>query len=142
MKRHSSLVPLSREHHDTLILAQTIKKGAPDYRGMPTTLEGKKEAIVNHFNTHLKSHFKREEENLFSKISGKHADVDELVSQLTIEHRQIELLVNHIANNESLEENLDQLGALLENHIRKEERQLFELIPQRFDEALLSTIKI
>jgi len=140
MKRHPSLIPLSREHHDTLILAQVIKKDAPEYLSMPTTLEGKKDSAVSHFNHHLKSHFKKEEEQLFQKIKGKHADVDELITQLTNEHRQIESLVNSIDKNESLEENLNQLGILLENHIRKEERQLFELIPKKFEDSFLDEI--
>ena len=41
MKRHESLAPLSREHHEGLILAQLLKKGAPAYRGLPTDLAGK-----------------------------------------------------------------------------------------------------
>jgi hypothetical protein len=35
MKRHLSLQPLSREHHEALLLAQLLKKNAPAYKGLP-----------------------------------------------------------------------------------------------------------
>ena len=41
MKRHSSLVPYSQDHHKILVLAQVLKKDVPDYKGMPTDLKGK-----------------------------------------------------------------------------------------------------
>jgi hemerythrin len=140
MKRHPVLVPLSRQHHDTLILAQLIKKGAPDYRGMPTTLEGKKEAVVNHFHSHLVNHFKQEEE-LFAKLKNRFSEIDKLIAQLIPEHRRIESLIGQISNQSSPEEKLNELGLLLESHIRKEERQLFELIPQRFNGAFLGSLQ-
>lgn len=140
MKRHTVLVPLSREHHETLILAQVIKKGAPQYRGMPVDLEGKMEAVENHFRTHLTHHF-RKEEKLFAKMQGRFPEVDQLISQLTAEHRRIEAIIDEISNRVSPEKNLHELGELIEAHIRKEERQLFELIPQRFDEAFLGSLQ-
>jgi hemerythrin-like domain-containing protein len=139
MKRHPSLVPLSREHHETLILAQVIKKGAPQYRGMPVDLEHKMEAVVNHLRLHLIHHFKKEEQ-MFAKMQGRFPEVDQLISQLTEEHRRIEMLIGELGNPVSLEEKLHELGELLEAHIRKEERQLFELIPQRFDGAFLGSL--
>ena len=140
MKRHPSLIPLSRDHHDTLIIAQSIKNGAPVYKGLPITLEGKKEMVVNHFNSHLKAHFSKEE-ILFDKISGNFPEIDELIIQLKQEHGEIETLVNQIENNDTMEANLNKLGLLLESHIRKEERQLFEMIPQKFEESFLAEIK-
>lgn len=139
MKRHAALVPLSRQHHDTLILSQVIKKGAPDYRGMPTTIEGKKEAVVNHFHSHLINHFKIEEE-LFAKLKNRFPGIDELIAQLIQEHRRIESLIGEISNHASPEEKLNELGLLLESHIRKEERQLFELIPQKFEDSFLDSL--
>ena len=139
MKRHAALVPLSRQHHDTLILAQVIKKGAPDYRGMPTTIEGKKEAVVNHFHSHLINRFKIEEE-LFAKLKNRFPGIDELIAQLIQEHRRIESLIGEISNHASPDEKLNELGLLFESHIRKEEWQLFELIPQKFEDSFLDSL--
>jgi hypothetical protein len=36
MKRHEALIPLSRDHHGTLILARLLRSDAPPYKGLPT----------------------------------------------------------------------------------------------------------
>lgn len=140
MKRHTVLVPLSREHYRTLLLAQAIKKGAPAYRGMPVDLEGKREAFLNHFAQNLIAHF-RKEEALFAKLERRFTDVDELIRELVAEHRLIESLADKLNRFISIEENLNELGHLLESHIRKEERQLFEILPKRFDDAFLLALE-
>jgi iron-sulfur cluster repair protein YtfE (RIC family) len=139
MKRHPSLIPLSRQHHETLILAQLIKKGAPVYRGLPETIEGKREAMLIHFENHLKQHFAAEEK-MFLQVMGIDASIDELIIQLREEHRNIEQLIDQLKSEDSLSEKLHQLGLLLEAHIRKEERQLFELMPAKIEESLLASL--
>lgn len=142
MKRHASLIPLSREHHETLIIAQLIRKGAPPYRGMPTTIEGKWDLLLRHFHTHLVPHFKKEEEVLFVHVSGFSDSIDRLIAELIHEHRQLEILAQRIEKEEAVEENLDVMGALLAAHIRKEERELFEMLQQQLDESVLAIIRL
>ena len=61
MKRHKSLIPLSQDHHNGLMLAQLLKEGAPEYRGLPKDTDGK----VNYLNRNLKQelgpHFENED---------------------------------------------------------------------------------
>ena len=125
MKRHPSLYTLSHDHHQGLILAQQLKKGAPQYKGMPSTLDGKQEYTISFYKADLKKHFKDEEDILFPAVKSKNAVVDKLIAEVISEHRKMEALIRDLEKNDQLENVLNELGHLLEKHIRKEERELF-----------------
>ncbi len=125
MKRHPALHTLSHDHHQGLILAQQLKKGAPQYKGMPSTLEGKKEYTLSFYKTELAKHFEDEEKILFPFVKSKNEDVDNLIVEIISEHRKMESLIKDLEKTDQLENVLDELGWLLEKHIRKEERELF-----------------
>jgi iron-sulfur cluster repair protein YtfE (RIC family) len=139
MKRHESLAPLSREHHGALLLAQLLKKNAPDYKGMPTSVPGKVEYALRFFNDSLKGHFDKEE-LLFQKIQHCHDGIQKLVSEIVDEHRQLTALFESLEKSADPGKSLDELGNLLDLHIRKEERVLFPLIQQHCPEALLNEV--
>ena len=125
MKRHQALYTLSHDHHQGLILAQQLKKNAPQYKGMPSTLAGKKEYTQTFYKSELVKHFEDEEQILFPMVNGKSDNVDNIIADVILEHRKMELLVRQLAKTDKLEDLLDELGILLEKHIRKEERELF-----------------
>lgn len=141
MKRHQGLVPLSQEHKQGLLLAQVMKKDAPPYRGMPTDVTGKKDLLKNSFNDNLKPHFKKEEEVLFPEIKGIDDKVDQLVEELIEDHQKIANLTDEILTMEHPKDKMDELGHLLEKHIRKEERELFERLQEILEEEQLSSFK-
>ena len=132
---------LSREHHDGLIAAQLIKKGAPDYKGMPTDFKGKSEYIVQFYYSHLVPHFQNEEDKLFPLVKDIDENIDSLIIEIIQEHNLIKNYIKTVEGNNHTEETLDQLGKLLDNHIRKEERVLFELIQNKCNETELAKIK-
>jgi iron-sulfur cluster repair protein YtfE (RIC family) len=140
MKRHPALYTLSHDHHQGLILAQQLKKGAPQYKGMPSTLEAKKEYTLAFYKSELIKHFKEEEEILFTAVIKKDDKVDNLITEIISEHRKMESLVNNLEQTLHLEGVLDELGKLLERHIRKEERKLFPMIQELFSEEELANI--
>ena len=125
MKRNPALYTLSHDHHQGLILAQQLKKGAPQYKGMPSTLEDKKEYTLSFYKTELVKHFQDEEIILFHAVKNKNAELDKLIDEIISEHRKMESLVKDLEKTKHLEDVLDELGKLLEKHIRKEERELF-----------------
>lgn len=137
MKRHKSLIPLSRQHHDALLLAQLIKKDAPAYKGLPTDIKGKREYTLVTFRDHLVPHFEAEELILIPFVLGKHEKIDRLCEQIISEHQEISVLVELIRTEKNLETNLDKLGNLISLHVRKEERELFEIIQEVFTEEKL-----
>ena len=140
MKRHPALYTLSHDHHQGLILAQQLKKGAPQYKGMPSTIEGKKEFAISFYNTELVRHFEDEEKILFPSSSGRTEEIDRLISEIISEHRRMARLISALENTDNLESTMDELGWLLEQHIRKEERELFTEIEKKLSESELNSI--
>ena len=136
MKRHPSLIALSHDHHHGLMLAQLIKKGAPEYKGLPTDIIGKVKYAKEAWEKELKLHFKNEEEILFPFVKNKDVDLDKLIEGILKEHKQIKSLVKNLDTSENKEEVLNDLGTLLEKHIRKEERQVFKMIQLLFEDEL------
>lgn len=134
MKRHQALQLISHDHHQGLILAQQLKKGAPEYKGMPSTLEGKKEYALSFYSSELVKHFEDEETILFPLVIKKSEEVDRLIAEVISEHRRIESLINDLKKKNDPADLLDELGRLLENHIRKEERILFPKIEEILSE--------
>ena len=128
MKRHKSLYPLSHDHHHGLIIAQLIKKNAPKYKNLPDTIDGKVEHTIYFYNNELVKHFRNEEEILFPPAKGKDESLDKLIKEIILEHKKIKSLVESLKTTNNYEEMLDELGNLLESHIRKEERKLFPKI--------------
>ncbi|HEY6625647.1 MAG TPA: hemerythrin domain-containing protein, partial [Ignavibacteriaceae bacterium] len=140
MKRHQALYTLSHDHHQGLILAQQLKKNAPQYKGMPSTLEGKKEYTQIFYKSELVKHFEDEEQILFPLVNGKSEEMDKMISEVISEHRKMESLVRQLEKTDNLEDVLDELGILLEKHIRKEERELFVEIEKVLTNEELKTI--
>ena len=140
MKRHPALYQLSHDHHQGLILAQQLKKGTPQYKGMPSTLEGKKEYAISFYRTELVKHFEDEEKILFPSVIKRDDEVDKLIEEVISEHRKMESLVKDLMRKSDVTDLLDELGRLLEKHIRKEERKLFPKIEEILSEGELKTI--
>ena len=134
MKRHKALQSLSQEHHHGLLLAQLIKKGSPEYKGLPSTNADKKLYTINFFVQNLIPHFKKEEEILFPLSIKKNPNIEKLVKELVEQHREIYVLIDKLKLSLEPENELDELGKLLETHIRKEERELFQMIQEVLSE--------
>ena len=134
MKRHKSLQSLSHEHHQGLMLAQLIKSGSPEYKGLPNTVEGKVQHTIKFFEENLVPHFNKEEKILFTISKNKNAEIDRLINELIFQHKAIYLLINKLRKSSEPKIELNELGMLLESHIRKEERELFQGIQNVFSE--------
>jgi len=140
MKRHSSLAPLSREHHQALILAQLLKKGSPVYKGLPTGIKEKAVYAFNFYQHDLVQHFK-DEEILIGKIQGINPELDKMACEIIEDHRDLRQLFDQLNSSNDIATHLDRLGQSLEQHIRKEERIFFPMIQQYCDEQILNEIK-
>ncbi len=141
IKRHKALHILSHDHHHGLILAQLIKKGSPQYKNLPDTTEGKKDYSIRFYNDELIKHFEDEEKILFPAVKGKHDEIDNLCEEIITEHKKIKQLINRLESDEDIENILDELGSILESHIRKEERILFGKIQEILTEDELSALE-
>ena len=138
MKRHIALIPLSREHHSALILAQLLKKDAPVYKGLPQTAKEKAIYATAFFEKELKAHFEKEEA-VFGLVKMVHPGIEKMINELVVEHRDLSAMFHSLTDtvSQDLIAKMNSLGELLKNHIRKEERFLFPLIQQHCPAALL-----
>lgn len=117
IKRAEYLKKLSREHHHGLLLAWKIKTGFS------------KNIVVNRikqytdwfYAAHLKPHFQEEEMQVFPILGNDNI----LIQKAIQEHQQLAQLFNETDN---VERALKQITIDLVNHIRFEERILFNQI--------------
>ncbi|MFZ7145709.1 MAG: hemerythrin domain-containing protein [Bacteroidota bacterium] len=130
IKRHTSLQPLSRDHHDGLLLKWKINKGIS--KGVDVIRIQK--YVDWFFKEHLIPHFRIEEDHLFT--IDKESDA---VKQALLEHKELIRLFNIETKDEDL---LVKIGNLLEDHIRFEERVLFNELQTKATEAELKEIEV
>jgi iron-sulfur cluster repair protein YtfE (RIC family) len=141
LKRDKALHILSHDHHHGLLLAQLIKRGSPKYKNMPDTTEGKKDYLIRFYKDELIKHFEDEEKILFPMVRGKKDEIDNLFEEIITEHKKIKQLINQLETDEDVENTLDELGHILESHIRKEERILFGKIQEVLTEDELTALE-
>lgn len=127
--RHSSLIPLSHDHHHGLALALRCRKQSLG-QIKPMGAEGLRERsgeVVRFFVGELKTHFRAEEEVLFPLLTSVVPESVPIVERLLKEHERIAAMVHQLEGNQRLSQILFDFGDLLEQHIRCEERELFPL---------------
>lgn len=133
-KRHSALIPLSHDHHHGLALALRCRKHAlgqlnPGDQGSLEDCAGEVRRFFEHA---LTPHFEAEEKVLFTLLSG-YTQCRPVVEKLENEHREFRERLSPDKEPGELRKFLFDVGDLLEQHIRREERVLFpmfeELIP-------------
>ena len=116
IKRSEQLAPLSREHHEGLLLSWKVRQGLK--KGIDAKRIG---AYVQWFReAHLRQHFALEEQVLASRLPQENA----LVMRMFDEHQEIEALLQ-INENIADPGLLEQIAQALDDHIRFEERELF-----------------
>ena len=146
MKRHSSLIPLSWEHHDALVLAQGLMLGwskAPR-SNWPTDRRLQVDRVNEFFQERFFVHFDVEEMYLFTKVTARMPDQTALIDELRSDHELLRRLVSELSGGslDELDVKLPALGRLMTAHIRKEERVLFQAVQSGLAPAELELIGI
>lgn len=114
IKRHKSLQPISREHHQGLLLSWKIKQGISKQIDL-----NRIKAYTDYFyESHLKEHFEVEEEYIFP-VLGKN---NPLIKKAMAQHRRLTRLFN---SDTDLLKTLCHIEEELARHIRLEEREIF-----------------
>ena len=130
MKRHESLVPLSRDHHFGLIMAQRLILGrATNPRAdWPTDRAQQATRLVEFFKSDLRAHFDIEETHVFPAADRSMADGDRQVEALIADHDAMRAMIRSLEADPAsgLDERLSAFGHLLKAHIHREEQHLFE----------------
>ena len=141
MERDARLIHLSREHHHALVLSLRIERELPG--ASVTEMQALYADLVRFWNQGLQPHFSCEDECMLARLA-KHADPGlQLAGTLQRDHREIEGLVDAMASARTADERRDALARFavrLREHIRWEERQLFEWMQTRLTEEELDAI--
>ena len=144
MKRHPGLIPLSRDHHQALVLARRLILGRSTNprAGWPPDRRQQVERVIQFHTTVLRPHFEAEEAHLFPVVVELLPGAAELVGQLLDEHDAMRTRIRDLTRDPTtdLAVRLPSLGRLLEAHIRREERVLFETMQREMDQAELAAI--
>lgn len=138
-KRHTSLVPLARDHYEALLLAVRLQQGKQALLKLWShDPEFQARYIVTFFDQHLVRHFRAEEEALFPIASTHILQARDTVRKLIEDHKIIGQSVGRFRTGTtgSLEQELVAFGKLLKEHVRLEDRGLFPLIEQAPEQVL------
>lgn len=120
MRRSEELSPLSREHHQALALALRLRRCGDDdvaaLRGEAATF----------WRTEAAAHFRAEEELVLPAAAPHVPPRDPDVVRVLTEHVELRRRFQHVDGASA--EDLRELGTLLHDHVRHEERVLFPRI--------------
>jgi len=122
MKRAEALQPLSRDHLKSLLAAKRLREAT----GAAQAARG----FLEFWQTEGRHHFRVEEEVLLPGWA-LHSAVDRVaVGRMLEEHLAIRRGALRAAAGEASLEELQELGRLLDDHVRFEERELFPIIEE------------
>jgi iron-sulfur cluster repair protein YtfE (RIC family) len=98
--------------------------------------------VVEFFKATLQSHFDAEEAYVFPVVLERMQDQAALIAELQQDHKRLRSLIEGLERTPSsdLDTRLPALGRLVEVHIRKEERVLFQAIQSNLSPAELDKI--
>lgn len=138
MKRHPALQPLSDDHHGALVLARRLRRSGleaartdvervdPDSLARETRLR---------FAEELEPHFRVEEAHLLPLLARR-GEAD-LAARADADHARLRELVAGPWTQDTARE----VGTLLEQHVRFEERVMFPALERMLDEAELARVR-
>src|SRR5688500_15211706 len=125
MKRSAALAPLSRDHHRALEIALRMR------RADEATLADVTSRFRSFWSRHGEGHFDIEEQVLVPALPADDAEWREGCRRMLAEHAEMRRHARALCGPAPSVEGLRQLGQLLHDHIRFEERELFALLERR-----------
>lgn len=130
MKRSQELSSLSREHHQALGAALKLRRATLD------DAEAALAAFASFWREHGAGHFETEERVLLGFLTAAEAD------RLLTEHDAIRARVDELAGPSGARrlETTRELGEILHDHVRFEERVLFPALERRLTPAQLDAL--
>lgn len=143
MKRTPELSELSRDHHHGLVHAHRLQKAAAGEEEHPV---GKTAvAFLDFWQRDTSTHFRKEEEVLLPVMVRYGEDISrEPLIEMLLQHARIRGLVmrlgDEVANGDPSPETLREIGSLLEEHIRLEERVVFPLVEESLPAEALAEV--
>ena len=137
MKRLEQLHKLSKEHHQSLVMAKHISEIAKseDHKELLEAIE----KVKHYYDDELEEHFQHEERTIFAPIFKEYREHIGIATSLLKEHGYIRMLIPKMTL-ETAQKDLAEFGSMLKTHTRVEERELFPLIEKLFSDEQLNAI--
>jgi len=126
MLRDKSLIPLSRQHQHALALCVRMKRASPIAESDLGTWQAEME---QDFKAEIRVHFAAEEQFVFS-AAREFSELSPLVEELLSDHAWLRERFAGAEARELSGGELAEFARRLSEHIRKEERQLFERLQE------------
>ena len=136
MKRKEQLAPLSREHHQSLVLAK--KCIAISQCNDMALISAQCKLIVQKFDEIWESHFTIEEQILFNLASSYSNQLQRLCDDLAEQHQFLREMRQQMQQGNY--NSLETFGIILKAHTRTEERELFPQIERLFNQNDLNEV--
>jgi hemerythrin-like domain-containing protein len=134
MLRDPNLIPLSHQHHNALAMCVLTRRSLRQ-DASPANVAQLARRAVDRYDLELMNHFEIEERILFPAIENALGKLP-LVTGLIAEHRTVEEIVAELRPAPTAEL-LERLCALLSEHIRREENELFQAAQARLPQPIL-----
>ena len=101
MKRHSSLIPLSHDHHDGLVLAQQLIRGYDIGSQASQSITGTQvvSVVVHFFENQWWPHCDLEEVEVFPWVLAQINETEHLIQNLIREHREMAEKIRDLEDN-------------------------------------------
>jgi hemerythrin-like domain-containing protein len=128
MLRNKNLIPLSHQHQHALAFCVRIDRALANPAAMDTGVI--QQEITALYEAELASHFEAEERVVFP-AAEQVEEMTSLVDELRIEHGLIRRGVKRAGAKDLTVSDIQVFAASLSAHIRKEERELFEVLQQQ-----------
>jgi hemerythrin-like domain-containing protein len=136
MLRDKSLIPLSRQHQHALALCVRLERAL---QAGPIDPEPWQAEMVQIFEQEITIHFAAEEKEVFP-AAANFPELQLVVHELFEEHRLLRDLFARARSRDLDRTALSSFATVLAQHVRKEERQLFEGMQKLMSAMELETI--
>jgi hemerythrin-like domain-containing protein len=136
MLRDPSLIPLSRQHQHALALCVQLERAL---RGGAVDLGSWLPEVHQQYANEVQFHFVAEEQVLFP-AARRFPELVALVEELCGDHDRLREYFSLAEQKTMNEGQLQAFATLLSEHIRKEERQLFEALQKRMEPGEMKSL--
>jgi len=136
MLRDKSLVPLSRQHQHALALCVRIERAMPIEDAKLAAWQAE---IAQEFESEIKVHFAAEEQIVFP-AARTFGELNPLIEDLLADHQWLRASFAKAEARQSSQAELLAFTRRLSEHVRKEERRLFERLQELMPKEELSKL--
>ena len=134
MRRHENLIPLSREHHQLLVVAQVLRNDVAPYKGMPTNFDQKKVYLLDDKRTLLLKNLNFHRKTFYPDLRKRSDKFEEIIEQLM---ELEDVIIAHLMKANSIdEEAIQEIAMTLQTIVRERERVLYEKVQIELEDWL------